>query len=82
MQRAADLYIGTHDFSAFCGNKKMKKSSFVLGGIKNTKLDCMILAMHGENGEDGIAAALMRFYKIKYILLYYLTLVYCTCRMK
>ena len=46
---------------------KMKKSSFVLGGIKNTELDCMVLCMHGENGEDGIAAALMRFYKIKYV---------------
>jgi tRNA pseudouridine38-40 synthase len=27
MQRAAQAYIGTHDFSAFCGNKKMKKST-------------------------------------------------------
>ncbi|MFR4972365.1 MAG: tRNA pseudouridine synthase A, partial [Butyricicoccus pullicaecorum] len=27
MQRAADLLIGTHDFKAFCGNKKMKKST-------------------------------------------------------
>ena len=27
MQEAAQYYLGTHDFSAFCGNKKMKKST-------------------------------------------------------
>ncbi|MBR4864685.1 MAG: tRNA pseudouridine(38-40) synthase TruA [Oscillospiraceae bacterium] len=27
MQEAAKAYIGTHDFSAFCGNGKMKKST-------------------------------------------------------
>ena len=27
MQKAADLFLGTHDFSAFCANKKMKKST-------------------------------------------------------
>lgn len=27
MQEAAQLFIGTHDFSAFCGNKNMKKST-------------------------------------------------------
>lgn len=27
MQAAAQLFLGTHDFSAFCGNKKMKKST-------------------------------------------------------
>ena len=27
MQRAARLFCGTHDFSAFCANKKMKKST-------------------------------------------------------
>lgn len=27
MRKAAQLYIGTHDFSAFCGNKNMKKST-------------------------------------------------------
>lgn len=27
MQQAAQHYIGTHDFSAFCGNKNMKKST-------------------------------------------------------
>ena len=27
MQRAAQDYLGTHDFSAFCGNKNMKKST-------------------------------------------------------
>ena len=27
MQQAAALYVGTHDFSAFCDNKNMKKST-------------------------------------------------------
>lgn len=27
MRYAADLFVGTHDFSAFCANKKMKKST-------------------------------------------------------
>lgn len=27
MNRAAQGYVGTHDFSAFCGNKNMKKST-------------------------------------------------------
>lgn len=27
MKKAAQLMIGTHDFAAFCGNKKMKKST-------------------------------------------------------
>ena len=27
MQKAADYFVGTHDFSAFCANKHMKKST-------------------------------------------------------
>jgi len=27
MQKAAEYFIGTHDFSAFCGNRNMKKST-------------------------------------------------------
>ena len=27
MKEAAELFLGTHDFSAFCANKKMKKST-------------------------------------------------------
>lgn len=27
MQKAAKYFVGTHDFSAFCGNKNMKKST-------------------------------------------------------
>ena len=27
MQKGAEYYLGTHDFSAFCGNKNMKKST-------------------------------------------------------
>ena len=27
MREAAEVFVGTHDFSAFCGNRKMKKST-------------------------------------------------------
>ena len=27
MRQAAEMFLGTHDFSAFCGNKNMKKST-------------------------------------------------------
>ena len=37
MQEAAELYIGTHDFSAFCGNGKMKKST--VRAIKSFKVE-------------------------------------------
>lgn len=37
MQQAADLFVGTHDFSAFCGNKKMKKST--IRAIKAFKIE-------------------------------------------
>lgn len=47
--------------------KKLKKTRFVFKGIKNKKIDCMLLCMHGENGEDGIASALCRYYKIPFV---------------
>lgn len=47
--------------------KKLKKASLVKNGLKGIMLDCMILSLHGENSEDGIGAALCRFYHIPYV---------------
>lgn len=47
--------------------KKLKKSNFVMHGVKGNYLDCIILAVHGENVEDGSMAALCRFYHIPYV---------------
>lgn len=47
--------------------KGLKRVSFSSGGVNKKKIDCMILALHGENGEDGIAAALCRFYNIPFV---------------
>lgn len=55
-----------NDFK-YHNKRKFKKTTFAIGGLKGCKLDCMILSMHGENGEDGLACALMRFYRIKYV---------------
>lgn len=47
--------------------KKLKKTRFIARGIQGKKLDCILVCMHGENGEDGLAAALCRFYHIPYV---------------
>ena len=47
--------------------KKLKKTRFMHQGVKGKKIDCMVLCVHGENGEDGLAAALCRFYHIPYV---------------
>lgn len=47
--------------------KKLKRVSFSNGGVNKKKIDCMLLALHGENGEDGVAAALCRFYNIPFV---------------
>ncbi len=47
--------------------KKRKKTEFVFHGIKKNFIDCMLLCQHGENGEDGLGAALCRFYHIPYV---------------
>lgn len=47
--------------------KKLKKTRFAERGVRKKRLDCMILCVHGENGEDGLAAALCRFYHIPYV---------------
>ena len=47
--------------------KKLKKTMLVQHGIKSTSLDCAVLAVHGENCEDGIISALCRFYNIPFV---------------
>lgn len=47
--------------------KKLKKTYFVNGGIKKSKIDCIVISTHGENSEDGICAALCRNYNISYV---------------
>ena len=39
MNEAAQLFLGTHDFSAFCANKKMKKST--VRTIKSFTVECV-----------------------------------------
>lgn len=41
MEKAAQLLLGEHDFSAFCANKKMKKSTV-------RRLDAIEIRRHGE----------------------------------
>lgn len=58
----------------FYNADKMKLSNFKLSQYKHLKklrldkmkLDCIVGAMHGENGEDGLAAAFARIHRIKY----------------
>ena len=47
--------------------KKLKKTILVQHGIKSDSLDCAVLAVHGENSEDGIISALCRFYNIPFV---------------
>lgn len=46
---------------------RFKVTRLVNGGIKNKKIDLMLLIGHGENSEDGVFAGLMRFYNICYL---------------
>ncbi|MDE7263299.1 MAG: ATP-grasp domain-containing protein [Anaeroplasmataceae bacterium] len=54
---------------------RMKLSNFKLSQNKNLKklkldklkLDCIVGAMHGENGEDGLAAAFAKIHRIRYM---------------
>ena len=41
MNRAAQCLVGTHDFSCFCGNSKMKKSTV-------RRIDCISLTRQGQ----------------------------------
>ncbi len=47
--------------------KHLRKTYFKKNGIKNKKIDVMILLGHGENSEDGVFQGLMRYYSIPYI---------------
>lgn len=65
-----NIYIANKlSFDDFKNNnlKKLKKTSFVNGGVRKNKIDCMIISTHGENCEDGICAALCRYYNISYV---------------
>ena len=51
MKQAADLLLGQHDFSAFCGNAKMKKSTVrELYAIRITRQGEEIQIRYTENG--------------------------------
>lgn len=41
MEQAAEAFLGEHDFSAFCANKKMKKSTL-------RRIDALTVRRHGE----------------------------------
>ena len=51
MQKAAGYFVGTHDFSAFCGNKNMKKSTvrtiFAFDVQKNGNEICFLVTGNG-----------------------------------
>lgn len=47
--------------------KKFKPTIFVNHGIKDVNIDCMILACHGQNSEDGVFSGICRFYNISYV---------------
>ena len=47
--------------------KGLRKTIFKRNGIKNKKIDVMLLLGHGENSEDGVFQGLMRYYDIPYV---------------
>ena len=59
------------DMNDFSSNKKFRKFNFVNGGIKigckKTEIDVIITAMHGINGEDGLASIIANLYNIPYV---------------
>lgn len=51
-------------------HKKLKKASWIIGGIKKIKtikIDSVVIAMHGINGEDGLGASILDYYQIPYV---------------
>lgn len=51
MEQAAQLFLGEHDFSAFCANKKMKKSTVRrIDALKITQAGCEITITVTGNG--------------------------------
>ena len=55
----------------FVNNQKYRSFSFKRGGIKvgcrNIKLDVLIGAMHGLNGEDGLSTIIANLYDMPYV---------------
>lgn len=47
--------------------RRLKKARFIKGGYNKKKVDCMLLALHGENTEDGTIASICKFYNINYV---------------
>lgn len=63
-----DLYdVTKNKLDDFKKNKKFKKTRFANNGIKGKRIDCVILACHGENCEDGVFAGTLRFYNINFV---------------
>ena len=63
-----NLYdVSKNKLDDFKKNKKLKKTRFVNNGIKGKRIDCAILACHGENSEDGVFAGVLRFYNINFV---------------
>lgn len=61
----------TMDMNNFATSKKYRRFNFVSGGVKigckKIDVDVMITAMHGINGEDGLAAVIGNLYNIPFV---------------
>ena len=59
------------NISDFATNKKYKDFNFrkkgIIVGCKKRKIDVIISAMHGVNGEDGVGAVIANLYDIPYV---------------
>lgn len=59
------------DIEKFISRKKFRNLSFIFGGIKcglkKVKLDVIINAMHGINGEDGLGSVISNLYNIPFV---------------
>ena len=64
-------YLKKMDIKKFTNKEKLKDFSFVYSGIKcgfkTVKLDVIINAMHGINGEDGLASSICNLYDIPFV---------------
>lgn len=64
-------YVKKMDIEKFVNGEKMKEFSFINGGIKcrrkKHKIDVVINAMHGINGEDGLASTICNLYNIPFV---------------
>lgn len=64
-------FLEKMNIEKFVKQEKLKGFSFVFRGIKcgikKVKLDCIINAMHGINGEDGLASVISNLYDIPFV---------------